>query len=90
MVSNALFRKSIGGAHGSAPISAKSISVGGGWHDPTRAQPEAGLPAREPPRPDPGGPGKPMVTSGAAAKKPAAKGAVEPPKGKAMPPKPSN
>jgi hypothetical protein len=84
MVSNTLFRKSIGGAAASAPISTHAISVGDGKFDPSRVS-HAGYPAAEPARKVPEGTAKPKMNSssgGAPAKSPAAKGKVEPPKGK--------
>jgi hypothetical protein len=74
MVSNLMFKKSIGGSAGSTPISTNSISVGGGSHDASRVS-HTGYPAAEPARPVPPGNPKPKMNGG--------EGTVEPPKGKA-------
>jgi hypothetical protein len=76
-----LFGHSIGGPAASAPITTHGITVGGGYHDPSRANNKAGLPAPEPARAVPAGAAKPHITTGAPKQSP--KGAaVAPTKGK--------
>ncbi len=75
MVSNAMFRRSIGGSAGSAPINTHAISVGSGKFDASRVSHE-GYPAAQPARPVAEGTKPKMGNSSGP------KGTVEPPKGK--------